>query len=424
MKITRWERFLVIATLVAACTTPTAQGPAEEGAATSTTPFVWVQYAPDSMLSARTIIPGGDCPSLLVDGKARVMTRRGEPTSAFAVTVCEALFPVTARSALLSGVPLPLPKANPERIVVLGDTGCRIKRGHNGQTLVQNCHDPHAWPFPEIARTVAALKPDVVVHVGDYHYRESPCPQNHPECAGSFSGDTWQSWQQDYFLPAQPLFAAAPLVLIRGNHEECRRSGKGWFYFLDPFPYQACSDAMDPYSVPLGADLNMAVIDAAVSQNIQPSLLKLKLKPGVTWLGLHRPFLTPHADLDEAGGEQVVLPPALQAQGAISAVIVGHVHLQAFNVFKDERPPELIIGNGGDLLDHYPEMPRDQVTAILEKKDFTSFLYEGFGFVIFDRIGAQRWAVSARDYNDKPVFDCMLTQKPQRNGALTCDQAQ
>ena len=57
-----------------------------------------------------------------------------------------------------------------------------------------------------------------------------------PGCAGSPYGDNWAVWQKDFFDPAAPLLAAAPWVLVRGNHELCSRGGHGWFRLLDPHP--------------------------------------------------------------------------------------------------------------------------------------------------------------------------------------------
>ena len=63
-----------------------------------------------------------------------------------------------------------------------------------------------------------------------------PVPSDQPGCAGSPYGDNWAVWQKDFFNPAAPLLAAAPWVLVRGNHELCDRGGHGWFRLLDPHP--------------------------------------------------------------------------------------------------------------------------------------------------------------------------------------------
>ena len=117
--------------------------------------------------------------------------------------------------------------AEPQRILVLGDTGCRIK----GAAL-QACNDPAAWPFPPLAAAAAKLKPDLIVHVGDYLYRESACPAGNAGCAGSPWGDNWTTWQADFYTPAAPLLAAGVvyegkdgpgqgkhIVLVAGDEE-------------------------------------------------------------------------------------------------------------------------------------------------------------------------------------------------------------
>ncbi|MDW4746763.1 metallophosphoesterase, partial [Escherichia coli] len=84
------------------------------------------------------------------------------------------------------------------------------------------------------------------LHVGDYHYRENACPPDVAGCQGSPWGYGWDTWQADLFQPAAPLMAAAPWVLVRGNHEECARAGQGWFRFLDPRPYSAARSCDNP----------------------------------------------------------------------------------------------------------------------------------------------------------------------------------
>ena len=62
--------------------------------------------------------------------------------------------------------------------------------------------------------------------------------QNHPVGYG------WNVWELDFFAPSARLLAAAPWIMVRGNHEMCKRAGEGWFRFLDhgPFP-KKCPNA-------------------------------------------------------------------------------------------------------------------------------------------------------------------------------------
>ncbi|TEV68746.1 serine/threonine protein phosphatase, partial [Burkholderia cepacia] len=83
------------------------------------------------------------CPQLSVDGKlSRMSLRAGAATiaqrptasdpsdskpSSFPVSVCEATLPAGALAASVAGRTLPLPKAQPQRIAIIADTGCRMK---------------------------------------------------------------------------------------------------------------------------------------------------------------------------------------------------------------------------------------------------------------------------------------------------------
>ena len=109
--------------------------------------------------------------------------------------------------------------------------------------------------FPSVAAAAAKLKPDLVMHVGDYLYREEPCPPGNAGCAGSPSGDNWPSWNADFFAPAAPLLAAAPWVILRGNHEDCQRAGLGFLRLLGPDafdPAAPCNPHLAPFLVSLG----------------------------------------------------------------------------------------------------------------------------------------------------------------------------
>ena len=148
---------------------------------------------------------------------------------------------------------------------MLGDSGCRVNTTENA---LQACDDPAAWPFAEIAATAARLAPDLVIHVGDYLYRETACPPTFAGCRGSPWGYGWDAWHADLFVPAAPLMAAAPWIVVRGNHEICARAGQGWFRFLDPRPFdplRSCDDAdadgdadySPTYAVPIANDTQL-----------------------------------------------------------------------------------------------------------------------------------------------------------------------
>src|SRR5271170_5573105 len=163
----------------------------------------WVELGADNRLSVRVVVASGvsACPRVVADGTLIEARQRGAADGDFAVTVCVADLPVATAALTIDGKPLPTPPALVNRIAVFGDTGCRIE----GKAL-QDCNDPAQWPFPVLAKQAADKKPDLVIHVGDYYYRESACPADRPGCAKSPYGDNWEAWKADFTVPAAPLF--------------------------------------------------------------------------------------------------------------------------------------------------------------------------------------------------------------------------
>src|SRR5580693_3599603 len=77
----------------------------------------------------------------------------------------------------------------------------------------------------------------------------------------------WDSWNADFFEPAVPLLAAAPWIMVRGNHEDCSRAGEGWFRFMDRAPFEkSCRDFTGIFVARLG-DFGVVVVDGAKAED-------------------------------------------------------------------------------------------------------------------------------------------------------------
>jgi hypothetical protein len=381
----------------------------------------WVQLGPRGA-EIRAVVDGDACPSVDVDGASQPMRPRARADGAFPVTVCRLAVPPGASHARLDGRLLPLPRAAPQRILIFGDTGCRVK----GLT-VQDCNDPRLWPFALIARKAAAWRPDLVIDVGDYYYRESPCPPGHAECAGSPYGDAWATWRAEFFDPAQPLLAAAPFVFVRGNHESCARGGAGWFRLLDAAPEPlSCPAQSAPFRVDLG-DLNLYVLDSAetVDARAPPAAVAafsaqldalgpdLARRPG--WIVTHRPIwgLTPLARLGAIGPLELALNATEQAAvrghdlSAVQMVVSGHIHHFAAYAFGPGRPSQLIAGTGGDIGADADSPALRSETPNLDGMAARGLSFDRFGYLLLERAGAD-WTGAFRDINDKVVAVCRL----------------
>ncbi|MGD0191180.1 MAG: metallophosphoesterase, partial [Rhizomicrobium sp.] len=323
----------------------------------------WVQMAPGGGAEIRAVVGDGACPAVTIDGAAIPMRERAAPDQNFPVRVCALALPKSAKSAALADDALPLPKSDPVHLAVVGDTGCRIKGG-----TVQDCNDPVQWPFHTVATSIAKLKPDLIVHVGDYLYREGPCPPAQAlACGGTPWGDNWAAWNADFFVPAAPMLAAAPILIVRGNHEECSRAGQGWLRLLGPLAYDpkaSCNEHVAPYAVPIGS-VTFAVMDDAHASDVDaPSDLVAmyhadfqaigKLGPAPAFMVMHRPIwgVVKMAFGMVLGGNRTLM--AAQDDGGIppnvTMLLAGHIHtFEAIN-YEKGPPPQILAGEGGDIL--------------------------------------------------------------------------
>jgi len=425
----------------------------------------WVELGPDGQAIARAITSERRCPVIRLDHRRYQMSLRvgaetipARPTdlkpSEFPVMTCEYLIPPGTQSASVSdqdedngegGDPrgdskehrrqrLPLPKPNPQRIVILGDTGCRL---HIGDPW-QSCFDPEEWPLETIAQTAAGLDPtpDLVIHVGDYHYRENECPPDIGGCQGSPWGYGWDVWDADLFTPARELLAAAPWIMVRGNHEECVRAGQGWYRFLDTQPYQSlrtCNDPenyaianySDPYAVPIGDDTQLILFDSSkvttspldpsdpAFLNYQDELRQVEALAAANpnalsiWAN-HHPLLafSPVTGNIVTGGNPALLSVMYATYNTqyyppgIDLALHGHTHMLQILNFSTDHPATFMVGNGGDNLainlpdpfplDAHPD--GDFGSAVnVEEIAYTST----FGFVVADKDGDGEWTFQA-----------------------------
>jgi hypothetical protein len=381
----------------------------------------WVEMTGGEAAELRAVVDGDACPSALVDGRAAPMAARTPRSDRFPL-VCALRLPPGAAAVSVDGQPAPLPAREPRRIVIFGDTGCEVK-----DLSVQACNDPRAWPFAQVARLAAARRPDLVIHVGDYYYRESPCPLAIKACAGSPYGDRWQTWDAEFFAPAEPLLAAAPWVFARGNHESCERGWRGWYALLDSAPLvEGCPWVATPFAVKAGS-LNLYVLDSAEAEDrghktIQVDAVRSQLDrfgealdTGEGWIVTHRPVwgLAPVARLGPAAPLEVGLNFTEQAAFAgrampgVQMIASGHVHHFQSITFGPARPAQLVAGSGGGV-----EVKADLARPYggrrgIDGLDARTFSFARFGYYLMERDG-EDWVGTFRDLDDVERARCRL----------------
>jgi hypothetical protein len=404
----------------------------------------YVALGPQGQATVRVVTHDPACPILEVNGLRKVMDTRVEPRimalsserpAVFPVRVCEQVLPSAVTEVWLEGRKLPVAKAVSKKIVLLGDTGCRMK----WPAAYQSCNDSRAWPLAQVALSAAAEKPDLVIHVGDYHYRESPCLSE--GCAHSPQGYGSDTWEADFFVPMRPLLQAAPWVFARGNHESCIRAGQGWFRFLDPRSFdaqRACDDPQQnigdytaPYAVPLGPQQQLIVFDsAAASEKPQrmgaPAVVAyaaqfeqvaaLASTRPQNWLVMHHPVLG-YGYLPLAGYQKgnPTLLAALQENHyptffppGIQLTLQGHIHTFELNRFEGREPMTLITGFGGSLLE--PQFPKgvpqlfELAPAVVLAETETE---QQYGYTVLE-LQEGHWILLEKDTEGRTRMRCQL----------------
>ena len=358
-------------------------------------------------------------PAVFPDGTAKATIAWG---------LCEAVVPSGHRTARIGDAVLKLPVAAPKRIVLIGDTGCRMARAAQ-----QKCHDPADFPFAAVAAQAAKTKPDLIVHAGDYFYRDSDCevPASgqsaaHPYAEGCDNpassayetwGDTFDSWNADLFYPGRKLLDAAPWVMIRGNHESCGRGARGWFALLDPRPFDMANvtcaggsvagavagdkpvysaDFSPGYLVPAGkvnflvhdtSYANDIAVDATMARNYDldlTALLTAMPTNAVTILVTHKPAYGMIGGSTASSGNQTeqftfsgnasshsVFAGGMPA--SVAFLLAGHIHQFEYVSFADRvhYAPQLVTGMGGDKLDRTVNPDGHSTEYAYRSKPFT-----------------------------------------------------
>jgi hypothetical protein len=422
--------------------------------------YAWVQMLPegsDNGRLARAIVANSDqCPTITVGEASWRMDYRPAPArAAFPILLCEARID-SHSPARIGFVTLPSRQDDPTHIVAIGDTGCRMVHWTS-----QPCFSGEQWPFAAIASNAAkaigeARLPSVIIHVGDYHYREHVCLDGNPDCGGSPYGDNWATWEEEFFKPARPLLLAAPWVLLRGNHEDCNRAGAGWsFFFALPNPAgkeptKACESELGGYSVAIGytADHNrrsLFVFDTAAEADSHGIVARcetfikwfgqLEVSKAENWLALHQPLWPRNSDGSPSDLEAPKAPCTDATKSALDAirtrfdtakpqrlarlVLAGDTHLfQFFRPDNDNFPVQLVVGNGGTSLDKLKKSGVAEIVASASDTPITSYGVMGsslsvarHGYTTLRR-DEWIWTVQAHDIRGKSFVTCHVKEGP------------
>ena len=418
--------------------------------------YAWTELGPQGLLLARAIVSidanaTPACPQITLENATNSQTvsmlpRASSPPAGFdPILSCELPIPSGTTRVAIAGQALPLLPQQVQRILVIGDTGCRVTTWEQ-----QDCSSAQAWPFQTIATKAAAMHPNLIIHVGDYHYREvQKTTQGITTCALP-DCDDWSRWQADFFEPAAPLLPAAPWVFVRGNHENCTRAWRGWFYLLDPRPLPtvplfSCPTYTDPYHISTGA-LDFIVMDTSrIPGDYQPTPAPTDVEryakeyaqvmglatssARANWLLTHRPTWAV-ASWTNSNGIQIglsdkTLQAALDKHGQalppnLDLFIGGHLHQFEFLTFTDQSTPQLVVGGSGTKLGP-PVAPHDNIAPILQQMQSHSDCFTAlhtFSFALLESTSTD-WQIKVLDREGQ-----LLKQFPLSDQGALCRSAE
>ncbi len=413
----------------------------------------WVQVVPPDRGLVRAITEADRCPLAHFDDRAVPMKIRARPNPDFDVLVCELPVPPGTGRIEVAGRELRPVSPNPRRIAVVGDTGCRMKAGSALDDGFQNCGDPDDWEFAKVAKRVAEWQPDLIIQLGDYIYREQECPESCGNCRGSpfnSPGMRMDTWDVEFFEPAAPMLEAAPLLLVRGDHEKCERAGRGYFRFLDPFGMRACTDFSAPYTLNFDG-LQLVVMDtvqaedtslspdAVIERYAQDFERAGELATGDTWLISHRPIwalrpaAAPGSTTRKDQCENQTIPRRLVVQDinvtvqealassrlagrlppAVDLVLTAHIHVGEVLSFTGSRPPQMVVGISGTKL--LPAVTEGLVGQVIDGEKIThATMISVHGFFGFQPRREGGWDVEVLDAGGASVSQCRVNDRDAR----------
>ncbi|WCR57530.1 metallophosphoesterase family protein [Wolbachia endosymbiont of Ctenocephalides felis wCfeJ] len=361
--------------------------------------YAWSQVIPENKLSVRAITKNDMCPIAYVDGEGVEMLNRSSiNTGNHTETVCELAIETSAKNVSIDNIQVPILPEKISKIAFIGDTGCRINA-----LFQQECNSVDSWPLKKNLDSIALHKPDLTIHIGDYHYRKTKC-RNTNKC-GDIYGHNKEAWYADWFDPAKDILSQSSFLFVRGNHEDCNRAYEGWFRYLDPYPLSSekCVDCVPSWSLDAGP-IRFFIFDSSSGEDIfinqsitdtferQFDKLIQESSDKPTWFLTHKPlwrspkkeFLTlkSHGNLTqiEAFGDKF--------PSNVTTIVSGHIHIAQI-LLMDNVPDQVIVGNGGALLHAQDQEPIYQNVGFSYPNDKHYLAHEvrnffGFGFAILN----------------------------------------
>jgi hypothetical protein len=141
----------------------------------------------------------------------------------------------------------------------------------------------------------------------------------------------------------------------------------------------------------------------------------LKLASGPVWVVTHRPVwaVAPAAKLGPLGQVEVGLNRSEQVAlhgedlGRVELMLSGHIHEFEALDFGVGRPPQLVVGTGGDIAEDGATPAIERKDVDLDGLDAKLLQFARFGYLVLDRKGAD-WTGGFYDADDRLTAICTI----------------
>lgn len=369
---------------------------------------------------------GGSCGSVSVESSSQQRSLLKLDKRTFnEASICEGSLPKNTVKVQGDSEAIIIPQSL-QKIVILGDTGCRL-RYQDGKGIIQKCEDEKEWPFAQVMRSVEKENPELVVHLGDYHYREICAdPQKCKPYEGTL-GYGYKPWEADFLKPSERVLKKTPFIFVRGNHEGCQRAYEGFLKLLSPVGNDKCVDEQDTQYTSFGNFLivnfdNNNVDDKPLDiKSNEFILLKERYKKMVetlnarpeteVWLFTHRPIwgLAPSRSENLTDKAPASVNPNMQAlvhdlplPKKVQMIFAGHIHAVQFAV--GNHPPQMVVGESGTSLDNF-----SKEALKLLPKGYRVFPAD-YGYVVMDRKTSGAWTATIKSVDGETNFVCQINE--------------
>jgi hypothetical protein len=231
-------------------------------------------------------------------------------------------------------------------------------------------------------------------------------------------------WELDFFQPMQKLLDKAPIIIVRGNHEDCNRAYLGYKLLLASYEWEkGCVDYEPAQIIVLGDTALVNFDSSSISEipfisdealwikrfnDINEKIVKLKVKN--IWMITHKPIygIIPFRAALVPGNVNLrnYFEKSL-LRDKVSVIFGGHIHTSMV-VQSMKHGKQIVLGSSGTFLDDFQIKITKPLLSLFSYKS-AKLVNSGFGYAVLKKINDHSWLLIFKDSDGKEAFREMLS---------------